>query len=139
VKARVVLVLVLSRAVWTGRDEGGGDGDVHTNVGVQTMNGAEESAARLFQDETKTICRNLLQRSPAGLAEAFKPSSTMPSMSQIMFCSAALRSGETEPLQSIGNVGRQLSLCRNIQDRVQMLSRSKQHVSTSGTCAGLRV
>jgi hypothetical protein len=65
------------------------------------MNDVEESAARSVQDETKTMCRSLLQRSPADHAEAFEPSLTMPSMPRTMFCSAALHSGEPDPLQSI--------------------------------------
>jgi hypothetical protein len=115
------------------------------------MNDVEESAARSVQDETKTMCRSLLQRSPADHAEAFEPSLTMPSMPRTMFCSAALHSGEPDPLQSIKQSSNQ-SINQSIvdfegdacsadlsrtEDQGQMLSCPDQHKSSSGTCVGL--
>ena len=80
------------------------------------MNDVEESAARSVQDETKTMCRSLLQRSPADHAEAFEPSLTMPSMPRTMFCSAALQSGAAESLQSINQPTNQYLLNQSVGD-----------------------
>jgi hypothetical protein len=97
---------VAPRAMLMGRgDEGVGDGDDLTKVWIQTTSDDEESATMLTHDGCKMVCQDLLQMQPVRrrleVAEAFEPSSMMPSTLPTIFCSAALQSGATESLQLI--------------------------------------
>ena len=80
------------------------------------MSDVEESTAMRVQDRSKTTGQNILQRRPADHAEAFEPSSTIPSMLLTMFCSAALQSGAAESLQSINQPTNQYLLNQSVGD-----------------------